>query len=376
MKKGIFICCSDRRTAFTFEKQLLEELDLKVREIVHEPGMVDREAETVIYIDKGEIPSDYELKGRNVIILTEGMDFQRWKAFKERGLPVIKLDSDLVYLKEELSKIGYDFGSRKVVKDVELKPHLAGDKLESKDGIVGVYSVKDGAGKTTVALNLAGHIKESSPNTRVVLVDFDSSYSSIKSFVENNIGVSEINLGSIGLEKSKRKLYKFNRIDLFIMPFTGNEEPNDIVDTLIELKRHFDLILIDIESKVNDMTLTLLNCVSILFLVADNRSYVKEGVVNFANKTIPKLGLKIPEIYVVMNKSTYLESTTFEDRYKLKVVGNIEKDEEIYEYEERKLIYSIGNKKSSLNECMQKMAKLLKVDTQQKAKRKFQDIFQ
>ena len=40
------------------------------------------------------------------------------------------------------------------------KPHLAGDKL-GQDGIVGVYSVKDGR-KNHCSPNLAGHIKESS----------------------------------------------------------------------------------------------------------------------------------------------------------------------------------------------------------------------
>lgn len=378
MKKGIFVCCSDRKTSFTFEKQLREELDLRVKEIISEPGMVDKDAETVLYIDKGEIPSDYKLKGKNVFILTEGMDFNRWKKFNSKNIPVIKLDPNLIYLKEELNKLGYGFEQKQTVQDTELKPHLAGEKLESKQGIVGVYSIKDGVGKSTVALNLAGYIKETSPGTRVLLLDFDSRFSGVKNFIENNVGVSEISLGGKStLEEMKRKIYKFNKIGLFIAPSNDNDEKSsDVVKILKELKRHFDLIIIDIDSQISDKTLTILNCVSILFLISDNRTYIKEGTVSFAKRILPKMGVKVPELYAVMNKSTYIESSTFEDRYKLKVAGFIEPDGEIFEYEERKLIYSLGNKKSSINDCVQKMAKVLKVDSQQKAKKKFQDIFQ
>lgn len=378
MKKGIFICCSDRRTSFHIEKLLREELNLRVKEIINDPAMVDEESETVIYIDKGDLPSDYSFKGHNIFILTEGMDFNRWEKFNARGILVIKIDPVLAYLKEELAKIGYEFGQRQIVEDVELKPHLAGDKLESKEGIVGVYSVKDGIGKTTVALNLAGYIKETSPGTRVLLLDLDSQFSGIKNFIKNNVGVSEISLGvqSI-LEKMNRKVFRFNKLDLFIMPSNDKDEkPDDIVEMLTELKRHFDLIIIDSSSLIDEKSLTILNCISTLFLVSDNRSYIKEETANFVNDILPKMGINIPELYIVVNKSTSIQASTFEDKYRLKVISFIEFDTEVYEYEERKLIYGLGNKKSSMNDCIQKMAKTLGADTQQKAKKKFQDIFQ
>ena len=375
MKKGIFVCCSDRRTSFSFEKQLNEELGLKVKEIINDLGMVEDDYEVVIYIDIGDIPSDYNLKGANILLLTEGMDFRRWERFNSRGFTVLKLDSNLIYLKEELSKLGYEFETSRIQEDVELKPHIAGEKLESNDGIIGIYSVKDGVGKSTIALNLAGYYKEMSPETRVILLDLDSQFSTIKNFTTKNVGLSKINLGK-SVFKSDREVYKSNKTGLFISPSSnGIEKPEDIVDMLKKLKKHFDLIIIDIASEINDSTLTALNCVAALFIVSDNRTYIKEGTVYFAKEGITNLGIRIPEPYIVMNKSSQIKASSFEDRYKLKVVGYIEPDNEIYEYEERKLIYSLGNKKSSMNNCMQNMIKILGINTEQKTKKKFQDIF-
>lgn len=375
MKKGIFVCCSDRRTSFSFEKQLNEELGLKVKEIINDLGMVEDDYEVVIYIDIGDIPSDYNLKGANILLLTEGMDFSRWERFNSRGFTVLKLDSNLIYLKEELSKLGYGFETSRIQEDVELKPYIAGEKLESNDGIIGIYSVKDGVGKSTIALNLAGYYKEMSPETRVILLDLDSQFSTIKNFTTKNVGLSKINLGK-SVFKSDREVYKSNKTGLFISPSSnGIEKPEDIVDMLKKLKKHFDLIIIDIASEIKDSTLTALNCVAALFIVSDNRTYIKEGTVYFAKEGIANLGIRIPEPYIVMNKSSQIKASSFEDRYKLKVVGYIEPDNEIYEYEERKLIYSLGNKKSSMNNCMQDMIKILGINTEQKTKKKFQDIF-
>ncbi len=374
MKKGIFVCCSDRRTSFSFEKQLNEELGLKVKEIISDLGMVEDDYEIVIYIDIGDIPSDYKLKGGNILILTEGMDFSRWERFNSRGFTVLKLDSSLIYLKEELSKLGYGFESSRVQEDVELKPHIAGEKLKENDGIIGIYSVKDGVGKSTVALNLAGYYKEMSPETRVLLLDLDSQFSSIRNFTNRNIGLSKISLGE-SVFKNDREVYKSNKTGLFISPSSNMEKPEEIVDMLKSLKKHFDMIIIDIASEINDSTLTALNCISNLFIVSDNRTYIKEATAYFAKEGASNLGLRIPEPHIVMNKSSKIESSSFENRYKLKAAGYIEPDNEIYEYEERKLIYSLGNKKSSLNDCMDKIIKILGVNTEQKAKKKFQDIF-
>lgn len=376
MKKGIFVYCSDKRTAFSFEKKLREELGLKAKEIIYDLALVPEDAETVLYIDKGDIPSDYRLKGKNTILVTEGMDFHRWKNFNARNIQVYKLDPALVYLKEVLNKLGYNFEQKQIVpQDTELKPHIAGEKLGSKEGLVGIYSVKDGVGKSTVALNLAGYIKEVSPDTRVLLLDMDSFFTGIQNFVDRNIGISEIDLGAVSA-LGGRKVCRYNKLDLYIMPSNNvDENPNNIVEMLKTLKKHFDLIIIDINSEVTEQTLTLLNCVSILFIVADNRTYIKEGSTFFAKQMLPKFGIQIPEQHIILNKSTSLESSIFEDKFNLKVIGNIEADSEIYEYEERKLLYSLGNKKSSISECIQKMIKVLKIDPQQKARKKFEDIF-
>jgi len=161
MKKGLFLYCSDKRTAFNFEKKLKEELGLKLKEIFNDLAAVESDVETILLIDQGDIPSDYHFKGKNYFILTHGMDFSRWKNFYRRGIDVIKIDDHLYYLGLKLSSLGY-----RIIKDQEtpeedivFKPRFVSDRIDDnfRKGITTIYSIKDGIGKTNISLSLAAY---------------------------------------------------------------------------------------------------------------------------------------------------------------------------------------------------------------------------
>ncbi len=389
MKKGLFLYCSDKRTAFNFEKKLKEELGLKLKEIFNDLAAVESDVETILLIDQGDIPSDYHFKGKNYFILTHGMDFSRWKNFYRRGIDVIKIDDHLYYLGLKLSSLGY-----RIIKDQEtpeedivFKPRFVSDRIDDnfRKGITTIYSIKDGIGKTNISLSLAAYTRKNTSDTRVVILDLDSCFSGIRKFVDKNSGVSEVDLGagSVLLELGK-KMYKHEKTDLFLVPYEKEIETDQektsprLVDILEELKRGFDLIVIDTGSQINNLPLTAISCSSTLFLITDHRNYIQRETVDLARKTLHEQGIIVPNTYFVINKVKHAESFStgdFEKRFSFKVAGVIDYDGNISDYEDKKLIYSLSDKKNSLLDCIKSMSSILGFESERRVKSKFRDIF-
>lgn len=385
MKKGLFLYCSDKRTAFNFEKKLNEKFGFGIKEIFNDLADVGDNLETVMLIDQGDIPSDYPFRGKNFFILTHGMDFHRWQNFYQKNVDVIKIDDRLSCLSLKLISLGYEIKEKQVEKKTFLKSRSAFEKIEDnlKDGVMTFYSIKDGVGKTTLALNFAAYAKKQAPQTKVIVLDLDDSFSGIKEFVDKNSGISKVDLG-VGsvLSTLGKEMYKHDRSGLFLITYKKDlnvSKTNTFLPNILkELKRTFDLIVIDTNSNLNDLLLTTINHSFLVFLITDHRNYIQRKTIELIKKTLPEQGLIVPNAYFIINKLRHRSSFLigdFEKEHSLQVSGIIDYDNNISDYEDKKLIYSLGEGNRAMTDCFKNIFDATGFSSEKNIKSKFQDIF-
>lgn len=153
-----------------------------------------------------------------------------------------------------------------------------------------LYSPKGGVGKTVLALNLAG--VSSSLGYKTLLVDFDIFTGSLSMIINEDITKTIYNFSEDLLNNRFKKiddyLYKYNEnIDVLSSPKDprqGNKINSKYVKSILEkVKTEYDIIIVDTNNVLNDITLTALDNSDLDLFVITNDLFTLKNTRNVLN---------------------------------------------------------------------------------------------
>lgn len=152
-----------------------------------------------------------------------------------------------------------------------------------------VFSIKGGAGKTTIAFNLAWEVARISESP-VVLVDMDLQFGDIGPMIQNKPDISFYDVvansenGTITDEFIERALVNppKSRLKILQAPNQPNESqiitPAHVTQALKHLKAHYRYVFIDLSSGLNDVSLAAMDESDRVLVVTTPERVVLRGV--------------------------------------------------------------------------------------------------
>lgn len=160
----------------------------------------------------------------------------------------------------------------------EVRPSIS---LVSKEGtgkLVTFYNTKGGVGKTLFSVNAAAHIAKLYPSKKVALVDFDLDFGDVANFlgIEPKITalswqyIPEENLKDVNIENYLIK----HSTGIWVLPAPIPPIDEDIFThniatrILSTLKKHFDLVVVDLGPTLRDVIVVTLDHADHVFLVS------------------------------------------------------------------------------------------------------------
>jgi pilus assembly protein CpaE len=154
-------------------------------------------------------------------------------------------------------------------------PSLSG----GRDGkVIVVYSPQGGAGKTTVSSNLAAAMMRE--NAKILLIDCDLQFGDIGVFLnlqgQNTITELSKNAGDedLDIDLVENVLVKHDSgLKVLLAPLSPEDAesivPDSVVSLILKLRDHFDFIVVDTSSKLDELNLNLFDIASKILLVTN-----------------------------------------------------------------------------------------------------------
>lgn len=159
--------------------------------------------------------------------------------------------------------------------------------MEKVGKTICIYSPKGGVGKTVIALNLAG--VAASLNYKVLLLDFDMTSGTLSMMINEEIKKTIYNLTDDIMNNRCKKVteytYKYNEyIDILPSPKDprqGNKINSRYLSIILEkLRNSYDIILIDTNSKMDEIPLTAMDESDMTLFVVDNDVFTLKNTRN------------------------------------------------------------------------------------------------
>lgn len=271
-----------------------EEISKKYPEIVVVIMSVQREAE---YLKKAMLSGarEYIIKPFNLEILNQTI-ISAYEKEKERVKPI----------------------------DMEIKAKIVDGKITS------FYSSKGGVGKSIIASNYALFMSKVQ-SEKVILVDFDLLFGDIGLLFDTKLRLNSFTLveedGEIDIKKINKHVYNYsNNLDVMLSPsspeYAEMVRSKDIETILIELKKYYKHIVVDLSNDFNETTLMSLDVSDYIYYVStpdllsikntkvglevlDSLSYRDDKVRIIINQQGIYKGLENNEIRKIISKNIY-----------------------------------------------------------------------
>ncbi len=228
-------------------------------------------------------------KSRIKVIIFENNENQI-AAKKEEIIQNIKSDKNIIFFKRNFNKI-----------DIINLLHIL-DKLEEKNTeslnknfttnlnkykflnqqVISFYSTQGGVGRTTLALNFAFLLREFINTVKILLIDANFSEGCSDLYIRLN--QKQINTLGVFIEKVYELPAAFNQsitkvsilknfdIDIIFPPFSIYQSDKLTLDMINELiclaKKEYNVIIIDLPNRYDNVFLELLNLSTMIFLVS------------------------------------------------------------------------------------------------------------
>ncbi len=150
------------------------------------------------------------------------------------------------------------------------------DKTAHDGHVIMVYSPQGGAGKTTVATNLAAALMR--PDTKVLLIDADLQFGDVGVFLNLVAQASIVNLVKVATETDldvdlvENVLIKHDTgLKVLLAPPSPqdaeNVPPETVLQLIAKLKGLFDFIVVDTATRLDDLNLGLFDAAERIILV-------------------------------------------------------------------------------------------------------------
>ena len=176
--------------------------------------------------------------------------------------------------------------------------------------ILSFYGAKGGVGTTTIAINSAIALHREM-GRRVVLVDGNLQFGDHRVFLDLGLDrksiVDVVSAPSIDLDLIKQVLVRHDSgVDLLIAPPSPETAelvtPDDLPQILEHLRTLYDYVLIDIDKRLDEVNLRVLDAADMIFVVMTaDLSCLKN--VRLVLETISHLGYQQEKAHLVLNRS-------------------------------------------------------------------------
>lgn len=184
-------------------------------------------------------------------------------------------------------------------------------KKQVEGKVISVYSPKGGTGVSTIVANLGTVLKESKPDSRVLLIDLDVQYGDIavlfnqfppRSIVDLAIRIQNIDEDLIQSVVFEDQTY---HVDLLAPPpkpdLSNSIDPSSISIILSNLRKLYDFILINIDSHLEESSLLALSNSDLILLVAVQQVSAIRSLRAFIN-LLAEFAIPKDKLAVVLNR--------------------------------------------------------------------------
>jgi len=193
--------------------------------------------------------------------------------------------------------------------------------------VIGILSLKGGVGKTSVVTSLGSALADF--NKKVLLVD--GNFSAPNLGLHCNILDPQITLHHVLNRKANmgEAVYRAGKIDVAPSSIFGESQinPMKLRDILKNVKRSYDIILLDSSPALNDETLAVMNASDELFVVTTpdfpTLSMTLKAIKLARQRGIPINGLIINKVY---NKNFELSQENIENTAEVPILAVIPHD--------------------------------------------------
>lgn len=306
--REVFLYCADRVKQKEIRDNIEKDTGIKIKRVVRSLDSIKSDFGIGIFLCDEYLDFSYEFNKEDIIITLEKMEFRDWMYFHEKGIAVVDCSKDCKDLSWLLALRGVEGvevdDSQNRARFETLKQSLKDYTRRSGIKIFSVCSTHSGVGQSTIALHSGYALKKQFPEKRIVVVDRVKQFSSLNYLVNNNNNFEKMESTSGTSENLFRDkennifIYSMNR-DLKIIKDTS---VTDILGVLDNLKKHFDIIIIDTDRLFDNDLLTILELSTTVFVVADGTKESQKVSVDFINKKLQKMGWGEQKNILVVNK--------------------------------------------------------------------------
>ncbi len=258
---------------------------------------------------------------------------------------------------------------------------LDSQKKQLEGKVISVYSPKGGTGVSTVVANLGTVIKESKPESRVLLMDMDLQFGDIailfnqfppRSLVDLAIRIQNIDEDLIESVVFEDQTF---HIDLLAPPqkpdLATTIDPSSISTILTHLRKTYDYILINVDSHLEESSLLALSNSDLILLVAVQQVSAIRSLRAFMN-VLSDFAISKEKVALILNRYDEANSITAKkigDMLSLGVAHMIPLDVKTAEKSANLGIpFTVDSKKSEISKSFTSLLTLVNNKLQQKEK--------
>jgi MinD-like ATPase involved in chromosome partitioning or flagellar assembly len=326
-----------------------------------------------------------------VIVVTDGMDLSDWRDFKEKKIPVLKRPITPEKVIEVLRSQKHDLSSvkkssstlRTIIRSpqqeerrMEQRFDIQQDDVRKVEGggvrtfrqvVAPIYSTKGGVGKTTISINFAANCAQHPDVRRVCLVDGDSQYGDIARFLNQRIEYSLYDLTKMLTSASTwnelEALLPKHSTGFYYVP--APKSPTEVMSTNHEqmvnllqlLKRHFDVIIIDLSPNLSDLTVASFDESTDIYVVGTTDIINLNEISEFTT-ILPKLRIEKNKVKLIMNrcqKNTGVQIRDVKGAIPFPVVAMMNEEVNIQKAANHHQIVSLKEKKADFSQGIRQL---------------------
>jgi MinD-like ATPase involved in chromosome partitioning or flagellar assembly len=199
------------------------------------------------------------------------------------------------------------------------KAHLPKVRTQTfRQMTVGLYAPKGGVGKTVIAMNLAAACASHSRVERCCLIDLDRQFGNVIHTlgIDTNANIADFSRNispDSSWQEVEENLYEHHTEGFYILPapkdllHAEGLTPEDIAKTLQVLKKHFDVVIIDLSPNIDQLTLEVFQNVDATFLVSTTDLPTNNSLTDFLGMYEKQLHLDSSKLHLVLNR--YVKKT-------------------------------------------------------------------